>query len=99
MELDGIRNRRWNTERVIVFQMVIFQRVRLVSGAGNLCDCITSCLELWNKGAYDELVQDSYGTVEPFLGNKCGTQIQEQSHCTFSNPILHGKLRKVVRFI
>ena len=46
-------------ERVI-FQMIILQRVCLVYGARNICDLITSCLDLQNWGAYNELVQDSY---------------------------------------
>ena len=83
MELDGIWNLHWNTERVIVFQKVVMQHVCMVSGSRNIFDWIESRLELWNKGVYDELVQDYYRAGVIFLGNNSETQTQEQRHCTF----------------
>ena len=83
MNINRIWNRKWNTEREIVFQTVILQLIRLVSGAKNICDRITSRLELWNKGAYNELVQDPYGTAKAYLGKTRGTQTQEQHHRNF----------------
>ena len=62
--LNIIRNRHWNAERVIVFQTIIFHGFSQVYGSRNICDRIDSRLDLWNKGAYDELVQDSYRAVE-----------------------------------
>ena len=66
MELDVILNGHWNVERVIVFQTVILQCVCLVRDARNICERITSCLDLCNEGAYDELLQDSYSTTAFF---------------------------------
>ena len=73
--------------------MVILQRIRLVSGAKNIRDRITSCLDLWNKGAYYELVQDSYSAAAAYLGKERETQNREQCHSTFLNLILNGRLR------
>ena len=42
VDLDEIRNWNWNAERMIVFHTVIFQYIRLVSGARNICDQINS---------------------------------------------------------
>ena len=75
------------------------QRFRLVYGARNIFDRINSRLNLWNKGAYNELVQDYYSVVEACLGDKCETQIQEKRHSTYSNLVIHGKFREAVRFI
>ena len=36
---------------------------------------------------------------EESLGNKCGTQTQEQWHRNFSNLVLTGKLREAIHFI
>ena len=58
-EIDGIRNHHWDTERVIIFQTVILKNISQVSGSRNICDQIYSRLDLCNKSAYDELVQDS----------------------------------------
>ena len=49
-------------------------RVSGVSGSRNIRDRIYSQLDLWNKCAYSELVQDSNRVSEETLGNKCGTQ-------------------------
>ena len=68
MELDGIHNQKWNADRVIVFQTFILQRDRLIYISRNICDQILSRLEQWNKGAYEKLVQDSYGAVAAYLG-------------------------------
>ena len=57
--------------------MVIFQHVRLVSGARNIRDRIASHLDLWNRVSYDKLLQDSYSAAEDFLGNNFRTQTQE----------------------
>ena len=37
LELDSIRGRKWNSERVIIFQMDILKRACLVSGPKNIC--------------------------------------------------------------
>ena len=76
MDLDGINNRQWNAERVIVFQTVVLQRVCLVSGSKNLLEQIFSHLDLWSRGTFGELVQDLYRAREEFLGNNRGTQTQ-----------------------
>ena len=96
VELDGIGYRLWDTERVIVFLTVIFQPVRLVSSERNIRDRITSRLDLWNRDAYNELVQDSYRTAEAFSGNIFGTQTQEQCYCNFSNVVLGSKFRESI---
>ena len=99
MEFDIIWNQQWNADMVIIFQTVIFQRVRLVSGARNIRDQITSRLDFWNKVTYNKLLQDSYGAMAYYLGKARGTQIKEQNHCNFENIILNGKFHKSVRFI
>ena len=98
MELDRIWNYQWNAERVVIFQTVLFQRVSGVFGSRNIHDQIDSLLDLYNKGSYNELVQDCHRAAEEDLGGKRGTQTQEQRHRTFSNPFLN-KLSEAVHFI
>ena len=93
VQFDGIWNQHWNTEMVIVSQMAILKLVYLVFNTRNICDHINSHLDLCNKGTNDELVHDSYG-VGSIFRNKCRNQTQVQRHCTFSNLIMSGKLRK-----
>ena len=81
------------------FSDFYFQRVHLVSGAINIRDRILSRIDLWNKGSYNELVQDSYSAAAAFLGKKCTTQTQDQCHNKIPNLILRRKLREEVKFI
>ena len=62
--LDGIWICHWNMERVIFFQTGFLQCIHLVYVSINICDRLFLHLDLWNKGSYDELVQDSYRAVE-----------------------------------
>ena len=39
-ELDGIRDRKWNTDQSIVFHTFILQRVHLITSAKNICEQI-----------------------------------------------------------
>ena len=107
-EINLLRFFRWNltefgisngTRRGDRFQTVILQRVSGVSGSRNICDRIDSRLHLWNKDSCNELVQDSHRAAEEALGNKLGTQTQEQHHCNFSKLVLKGTLCGAVRFI
>ena len=40
VELDGFRARKWNSERVIVFQSVILQRAQGVNNYAQICNHI-----------------------------------------------------------
>ena len=85
VKIEEIWNRHWNAERVTVFQTVILKRICLVSITRNICGCITSSLDLWNRGDYGELVQDYYRVSGEILANIHGTQTQDKRHCTLSN--------------
>ena len=89
---NGMRRRR-------SFFRKLFCSAYSWSQAKNICDRITSRIELWNKGAYDELIQDSYGETVASLGKSRRTQNQKQLRGTLSNLILIVKLREAARFI
>ena len=97
-ELNFIQGRKWNAEQVIVFQTVILQRVRLVTGTKNIRVQINTRLYPWNIGAFDELVNDSCAAAVGYMGRAHGNQNLEQRHCTFSNFVLCGKFFEAVIF-
>ena len=97
-ELDCIRGQKWNSEQVIIFQMVILQRVRLVTGAKNIFAWIDVQLNSWNSGAFDKIVCNSYAASVVYLGRDCKNQSADQHHCTLSNLVLLGKLCEAVSF-
>ena len=98
-ELDGIRYRKWNAERKIVFQMVIFQRVCLVTGAKNIHARINNWLDLWNSKAFNKIVNNSYAAAAGYTGRHHSNQDAEKRHHMLSNLVLHGKLRKAIIFV
>ena len=40
VEFDGVRARKWNSERVIVFQLVILQRAQGINNSKHISTCI-----------------------------------------------------------
>ena len=55
-ELRGLRDRRWNSERFIVFQTVTLQRTRHVMASRDIHRPIEKPLDDWDKGHYAMLV-------------------------------------------
>ena len=96
IELDRVRARKSNAERVIVFQSVILQRAQGVNNSAQIRKRILFQFDCWNRGAFDELVQDTYNSPTGYLKKSRGSQNEEQWHITFSNLVLKVKLRKAV---
>jgi hypothetical protein len=99
LELEGIRRRQWNSERFLVFQMVVLQRSKEVSGAANIRRRITTRLDAWEASKHDMLVQDAERTALAQLARVRGTETPEQRAKTFARLVLQGKLRTAVRWV
>ena len=56
-------------------------------------------LNLWNRGAFDELVKDTYNSDMGYPGKARGSQTTEERHITFSNLALKVRLWEVLRFV
>ena len=52
VELDGVRNRKCNSERVIVFQSVILQCAQGVNNSKHICVRILFRLNFWDFEAF-----------------------------------------------
>ena len=96
VELDGVRARKWNTERVIVFQSVILQYSQGVNNYAQTRKRILFQLDMWNRGLFDELLKDRYNSAMGYLVKDRGTQTMEERHRTFSNLVQKGKLCEAV---
>ena len=99
VELDGVCDKKWNTEIVIVFQSVILQHAQGANNSAQIQKRILFRLGLWNCEAFDELVEDTYNSSMGYLGKSCGNQTKEQHHRTFSKLVLKGRLHKAVPFV
>ena len=58
-ELRGVRDRRWNSKRFIVFQTVTLQRFRHVTESWDIRRRIKKRLDAWEEGKHAMLVEDA----------------------------------------
>ena len=96
VELDRVCSRKWNVERVIIFQSVILQRAQGINNSAKIRKHILFQLNCWNQGEFDKPVKYTYNSALVYLGKYRGNQTEEQRHRTFSNLVLKGKFRKAI---
>ena len=70
--MDGVRLRKWNAERFIVFQLVILQRTRAVDRAKDIKHRLSWRLDAWDAGQFDMLVQATVQDMRTYLAAKQG---------------------------
>ena len=97
--IDGILARQWNTERLIVFQLVILQRSRDVKQAKDIRRRMTKRLEAWSEGKFEMLVQDTERSLKTYLTTKQGNVSKEQRAKIFNRKMLRGDVRGAVRHL
>jgi hypothetical protein len=99
-ELLGIRDRKWNSERFLVFMIVTLQKKPLVSRTRDIKKRLEWRMDAWLKNQYMMLVQDTENTLERMLSTKKqGMATLEQRAKTFHQKVLKGDLRGAVRYI
>ena len=59
VELAGFCERRWNAERPMVLVILVLAWKREVSRAGDIRRRILQCLDLWQDGAFNLLLEDT----------------------------------------
>ena len=59
VEMQGVRDRRWNLERFIFFQTVILQRARHVTASQAIRRRIEKRLDAWGEVKHAILVEDT----------------------------------------
>ena len=98
-ELQGVRDRRWNSERFIVFQTVILKRARHVTTSHAIRRRIEKMLDAWGPGKHSMLVGDTLRSCEDYLNAAWREDTAEHRAQTYHSLALRGKLRLVVRWI
>ena len=98
-ELEGIKSRKWNSEKFLVYQMVILQRSKEVSGAGNIKRRLSKRMDAWEAGKFLMLVQDTERTALAQLAKAQGSSTPEQRAKVYARLVLQGKLRAAVCWI
>ena len=84
--LEGTHDRRWNSERFIVFQMVVLQRSRDVKQAKYIRKRMTQQMDAGEEEKFNMLLQDTERSLKSYLTTKQGNVSAEQRA-----KIFHGK--------
>ncbi len=99
----GVVERRWNSERPLVFQACILRRVRGISRFHDVKPIIWGRLDAWDAERFVALVREveeatlnvGSGSGGPCAGIKDATSIARKYH----NMVLGGKVRAAVRLV
>ena len=94
-----MRDRRWNSERFIVFQTVILQRARHVTASQAIHRHIKKWLDAWGEGKHVMLAEDTLQACKEYLTIAQREDTAEHWAQTYHSLVLRGKLRMAVRWI
>ncbi|KAL3812075.1 hypothetical protein ACHAXA_002879 [Cyclostephanos tholiformis] len=88
----GVIQRRWNSERPLVFQGVILRRVRGITRFHDVKPIVWNRLNAWDAGRYVALVK---GVEEAYLDSRQRTSLA----CRYDAMVLGGKVRAAIRMV
>ena len=91
-----MRDRRWNLERFIVFQMVTLHRACHVTASQDICRRIEKRLDFWEVGQYAMLMEETLRSCTQYLTAVHQEETTEHRAKTYYIRVLRGKLRTVV---
>ena len=98
-ELIGFRLRLWNTERIIVFQTVIFQRNRHMTKSGVIRRQINQQMDAWEVREHEILAEDTERTCAHYLYTSRGEDSPEHHAKIYHSLVLCGKLHSEIIWI
>ena len=92
-KMQGVRDRRWNSERFIVFQTVILQQSRHVTASHAIRRRIEKRLDAWGAGKHTMLVGDTLRSCKEYLTAARREGTAEHQAQTYHILVLRGKLQ------
>jgi hypothetical protein len=63
--MEGLQKRKWNSERLLVFNQVMLQRTQNVKRAKDVKRLLTHRMDLWDKGQYQLLFEITHKDRPP----------------------------------
>ena len=96
-EIAGVRQRKWNSERFLVYSAVILQTTPGTMRAQDIRKRLTQRMDLWDQGRYDTLVDATESELLRRAGSGRRTTNDESAARQFNATVLSGRLRKAVR--
>ena len=92
-------DRRWNSERFIVFQTVTLQRACHVTASRDIQRRIEKRLVPWEAGQFSMLVDDTLRSSTQYLTSVRREETAEHRAKTFHGLVLRGKLRTAMSWV
>ncbi len=97
-EFRGMRKRKWNSERALIFATCVLRKSPGVICARDIKCRVEKRLTLWIGGQYNALVQDIVGEAVRGVGSGRDTANEQLIAQKYNHMVLNGKLRAAVRF-
>lgn len=97
--LEGVSDRKWNSEQFIVFQIVILQRTKGVSNLSDIRKRIVQRMDAWDNGQIKMLVETAERDMRGYLQTKRGGLSPEQRLKKFNQRVISGDLRGAIKFL
>ena len=94
-----MRDRQWNSERIIVFQKVILQRAQHVTKSHAIRRRIGKQLDSWEAGCHGMIMEETLHTCAQYLTVACREESEGNRAQTYHSQVLRGKLQTAVRWI
>ena len=96
-ELRGVRERKWNSERPLVFAACILRRRHGCVKAADIKRRIDQRLSLWQEGRFDALIQDVTASALADAGHRSTKSDDETIARRYNSKVLDGELRAAIR--
>ena len=98
-ELAGARLRLWNSERPLVFVMVVLVKANAKLRFREVRDRLAQRMKWWQEGEFAALVQDAVKECTIRLHGDSAPPSDEQLARAFNAKVLSGRLRQAVRSV
>jgi hypothetical protein len=97
-EFQGVRLRKWNSERAMILAPAILNRKHGVAKASQITKLIGHRLDLWEAGRYAELVNEVVITGGSGVAGRNPAEwgekeVSDSVAKTYNNMVLDGKIR------
>jgi len=99
LEFVGVRERKWNSERVIVFMATILQTTPNVTKACDIKRRISSRLDAWAAGEFSALVSDTERECTSATSDPPSDIDINRAGRSFHTKLVRGRVRQAVRHL
>jgi hypothetical protein len=97
--MEGVKSRKWNSERFLLFQIVVLQHTREMMRARDTKKRLKWRMDAWDEGKFSMLVQTTERDMESFLSTKQRGQSEEQRANIFNMKMLRGDVHGTVKYL